>query len=80
MAAKGRQLRPRVKCLTGSRARLQYDLSQQPRLLKELSTPAAALLQSALDSHRYALNLRRDDADILLYGLTIFLYAASDSS
>ena len=50
------------------RARIQYDLSQQPRLLHYLPTNVLSLLQASLESHRYALNLKGDDTNTLLYG------------
>ena len=50
------------------RARLQYDLAQQPRLLDHLPFTLVELLQLALESHRYALDINQDNADLLLYG------------
>ena len=52
--------------LTQSRARVQYQITQQPRLLAQNPAPLVDLLQVALDSHRYALQSRPDDADALL--------------
>ena len=51
------------------RARLQYEISQQPRLLERLSTPLLELLQTTLDSHRLALTINQDNADLLLYAV-----------
>ena len=49
------------------RARLQYEVAQQPRLLAHLPTPLIDLLQTALDSHRLALKIDQDNPDLLLY-------------
>lgn len=49
------------------RARLQYEVAQQPRLLEHLPTPLIELLQTTLDSHRLALMIDQDNADLLLY-------------
>lgn len=57
------------KSLKIFRARLQYEVSQQPRLLECLPTPLIELLQTALDSHRLALTIDQDNADLLLYAL-----------
>ena len=50
-----------------TRARLQYEIAQQPRLLAHLPTPLFDLLQIALDSHRFALKIDQDNPDLLLY-------------
>ena len=55
------------------RARLQYELSQQPRLLEHLPSPLLDVLHAALNSHRHALNLKPEDADTLLYVSTSLL-------
>ncbi len=52
---------------TTHRARIQYEVAQQPRLLEHLPTPVLDLLQVALGSHRYALRIENDNADLLLY-------------
>ncbi|KAI4140300.1 MAG: hypothetical protein LQ340_007893 [Diploschistes diacapsis] len=44
-----------------------YELSEQPRLLRHLPTPLLQLLHVALESHRYALELKSDDSDTLLH-------------
>ena len=52
------------------RARLKYDLSQQPRFLKQLyPTTLVDLLRAALDAHRVALAIDQDNPDLLLYVL-----------
>jgi len=50
-----------------SRARLQYELAQQPRLLAFMPFSLMDLLQLALESHRYALDIKQDNPDLLLY-------------
>jgi hypothetical protein len=52
--------------LTWSRARVQYQITQHPRLLAQHGASLKDLLDVALDSHRYALTLQPDDADALL--------------
>ena len=50
-------------------ARLRYEVTQHPKLLKELpsgSWTLTSLLQQALASSRAAAEMRRDDADVLL--------------
>ena len=53
--------------LTEARARVQYELTQHPRLLEQLPGTLLELLQTALESSRYALSLKQDNADVLLY-------------
>jgi len=53
--------------LSHPRARLQYEVTQQPRLLVHLPTALTDLLQVALDSHRVALKIKQDSPDLLLY-------------
>ena len=50
------------------RARIQYDLTQQPRLLQQLPTSLIELLRLALQSHRHALKLGPQNADVILLG------------
>ncbi|KAF6240511.1 hypothetical protein HO173_001179 [Letharia columbiana] len=51
--------------LSYNKARLQYEVAQQPRLLEYLPTPLIELLQTTLDSHRRALTIDQDNADLL---------------
>lgn len=44
---------------------MEFDLSQQPTLVAKLTVPLLDLLQQALESHRYALRLNEESADIL---------------
>lgn len=61
----GLQKFPRSFDLSYNKARLQYEVAQQPRLLEHLSTPLIELLQTTLDSHRLALTIDQDNADLL---------------
>lgn len=47
------------------RARLEFDLSQQSALVSRLPISPLEFLQQALNSHRYALQLNQESADIL---------------
>lgn len=47
------------------RARLEFELSQQPTLVAKLPIPLLDFLQQALTSHRYALQLNSESADVL---------------
>lgn len=47
------------------RARLEFELSQQPTLVAKLPIPQLDFLQQALTSHRYALQLNAESADVL---------------
>lgn len=55
-----------VQGLTDKRARLQYGIAQQPRLQQNLPGSLVDLLRTALNSHRYALELNQANADLLL--------------
>ena len=57
------------------RARLQYELTQHPKLTGRLPGTLAVNLAVALESSRVALALKQDDADVLLY-VKIFLLSA----
>jgi hypothetical protein len=48
-----------------NRARLEFELSQQPTLIAKLTIPLLDFLQQALTSHRYALQLNAESADVL---------------
>lgn len=63
-----RSFRATRRCLLmeNLRARLQYDLSQQSRLVDQLPFSSIELLDLALESHRYALELNQGNADLLL--------------
>ena len=47
------------------RARVQYEITQHPKLSSQLLAPMLEILHIALKSHRDALNLQQDSADIL---------------
>jgi hypothetical protein len=48
-----------------SRARIQYEITQHPKLAAQLPAPQAEILEVALQSHRDALYLEQDNADAL---------------
>lgn len=48
------------------RARVQYEITQYPKLVAELPGPLLDLLRVALDSSRAALQLDPENADLLL--------------
>lgn len=51
--------------LIASRARIQYEITQHPKLSAQLQSPLLDALQVALQSHRVALNLVQDNPDAL---------------
>ncbi|KAI9055264.1 hypothetical protein LZ554_000228 [Drepanopeziza brunnea f. sp. 'monogermtubi'] len=51
--------------LAYNKARVQYELTQHPKLLKELPMSLLDLLQTALESSRLALGLNGENADAL---------------
>ncbi|RAL07299.1 uncharacterized protein BO97DRAFT_378757 [Aspergillus homomorphus CBS 101889] len=51
--------------LAYNKARVQYEITQHPRLKAQLSAPLSDVLQEALESHRVALALEQDNADAL---------------
>ncbi|KAL1992469.1 hypothetical protein VTN49DRAFT_4501 [Thermomyces lanuginosus] len=51
--------------LAYNKARVQYEITQHPKLSKQLPAPQIQILQIALQSHRDALALKQDNADIL---------------
>lgn len=61
----GLQKHPKNFDLAYNKARLEFDLSQQPTLVPKLPGPLIELLKQALESHRYALRLNEENADIL---------------
>lgn len=52
--------------LAYNKARLQYDLTQHPKILAQLPGSLIELLSTALESSRIALKLKGDNADALL--------------
>jgi hypothetical protein len=56
---------------------VQYELTQYPRLAAQLPGTLLDLLKTALESSRVALNLRQDNADVLLYVYFLLLGCAS---
>lgn len=51
--------------LAYNKARVQYELTQHPKLKDQLPGSLLDLLQTALESSRYALALKEDNADVL---------------
>ncbi|GLA06095.1 hypothetical protein AnigIFM60653_006618 [Aspergillus niger] len=51
--------------LAYNKARVQYEITQHPKLAAQLSAPLLDVLRVALDSHRAALDLEQDNADAL---------------
>ncbi|OJD23411.1 hypothetical protein ACJ73_05236 [Blastomyces percursus] len=51
--------------LAYNKARIQYEITQHPKLATQLPAPAVEILHIALKSHRHALNLQQDNAEIL---------------
>ncbi|KAG9839531.1 hypothetical protein KCU98_g9698, partial [Aureobasidium melanogenum] len=61
----GLQRHPKDADLAYNKARLEFELSQQPTLVAKLPIPLLDFLQQALTSHRYALQLNAESADVL---------------
>ncbi|KAJ0413047.1 hypothetical protein BJY00DRAFT_320191 [Aspergillus carlsbadensis] len=51
--------------LAYNKARVQYEITQHPRLAAQLSAPLGEMLRVALHSHREALQLEQDNADAI---------------
>lgn len=51
--------------LTAGRARVQYEITQHPKLAVQLQAPLPQALQAALQSHKDALVLDQENADVL---------------
>ncbi|KAL4788438.1 hypothetical protein BJX76DRAFT_315714 [Aspergillus varians] len=56
---------PNAFDLAYNKARVQYEITQHPRLAAQLSSPLGEVLSVALHSHREALRLEQDNADAL---------------
>ncbi|KAL4801566.1 hypothetical protein BDV18DRAFT_74026 [Aspergillus unguis] len=61
----GLQRHPNAFDLAYNKARVQYEITQHPRLASQLSAPMGEALSAALQSHREALYLEQDNADAL---------------
>ncbi|KAH8747710.1 hypothetical protein BGZ57DRAFT_916578 [Hyaloscypha finlandica] len=69
--------------LAYNKARLQYELTQHPKLLQQLPGSLLELLQTAIESSRYALKLNEQNADVLFntaQALTSYVEALQDAS
>ncbi|OAX80616.1 hypothetical protein ACJ72_05048 [Emergomyces africanus] len=51
--------------LAYNKARIQYEITQHPKLATQLPAPLVEILHIALKSHRHALTLQQDNAEIL---------------
>ncbi|EEA21393.1 hypothetical protein EYB25_007341 [Talaromyces marneffei] len=51
--------------LAYNKARVQYEITQHPKLATQLPAPQIKILHIALQSHRHALVLDQDNADVL---------------
>ncbi|KAF9885613.1 hypothetical protein FE257_012704 [Aspergillus nanangensis] len=56
---------PQAFDLAYNKARVQYEITQHPKLAAQLSAPLADVLRITLQSHREALTLDQDNADAL---------------
>ncbi|KAL2817243.1 hypothetical protein BDW59DRAFT_134725 [Aspergillus cavernicola] len=61
----GLQRHPSAFDLAYNKARVQYEITQHPKLVVQLPAPLAEVLSVALHSHREALHLEQDNADAL---------------
>ncbi|KAJ6035093.1 hypothetical protein N7499_002312 [Penicillium canescens] len=61
----GLQKHPGTFDLAYNKARVQYEITQHPKLATQLPAPQGEILQVALQSHREALVLEQDNADVL---------------
>ncbi|KAL2794166.1 hypothetical protein BJX66DRAFT_205334 [Aspergillus keveii] len=61
----GLQRHPNAFDLAYNKARVQYEVTQHPRLAAQLSAPLGEMLRVALQSHREALQLEQDNADAI---------------
>ncbi|GLI79083.1 hypothetical protein PoHVEF18_007408 [Penicillium ochrochloron] len=61
----GLQKHPAAFDLAYNKARVQYEITQHPKLAAQLPAPQAEILEVALQSHRDALYLEQDNADAL---------------
>lgn len=61
----GIQRYPKNFDLAYNRARLQLEITQQPALVEHFPVPLMDLLRQTLDSHRFALRLNEENADVL---------------
>ncbi|KAJ6107679.1 hypothetical protein N7523_009002 [Penicillium sp. IBT 18751x] len=65
MYDEGLQKHPTAFDLAYNKARVQYEITQHPKLAAQLPAPQSEILQVALQSHRDALMLEQDNADVL---------------
>ncbi|KAJ5105103.1 hypothetical protein NUU61_002450 [Penicillium alfredii] len=78
----GLQKHPGAFDLVYNKARVQYEITQHPKLAAQLPAPQTEILQIALQSHRDAIRLEQDNADALFNAgqvLTSLAEAMSDT-
>src|SRR6266536_2364643 len=61
----GLQRHPASFDLAYNKARVQYEITQHPKLVTQLSAPLIDVLRVALESHREALKLQQENEDVL---------------
>ncbi|KAJ5908028.1 hypothetical protein N7495_000710 [Penicillium taxi] len=61
----GLQKHPGAFDLAYNKARVQYEITQHPKLAAQLPAPQADVLRTALESHRLALKLDQDNGNVL---------------
>ncbi|CAL3964998.1 unnamed protein product [Diplocarpon coronariae] len=71
---------PRSFDLAYNKARVQYELTQHPKLLNQLPRSLTDLLNDALDSSKYALSLNGENADVLFNTAQIFTSLSENSA
>lgn len=67
---------PKSFDLAYNKAVLQYQILQEPRIRKQISSNRISLLNEAIQSHRYALGLNQENADILFNTAQVLTTAA----
>lgn len=66
--------------LAYNKARLELEITQQPALLAHIGLPLPAFLAQTLESHRYALRLNEENADILFNTSQVLISLAEQLS
>ncbi|GAB7354396.1 hypothetical protein MBLNU459_g4894t1 [Dothideomycetes sp. NU459] len=74
----GLQKHPKNFDLAYNKARLEFDLSQQSTLVPKLPMTLLEMLQQALSSHRFALRLNEENADILFNTAQVMISIAEN--
>ncbi|KAK5135070.1 hypothetical protein LTR08_005595 [Meristemomyces frigidus] len=66
--------------LAYNKARLEYEATQQPALVAHIGLPLVDLLRQTLQSHRYALRLNEENADVLFNTSQVLTSLAEQTS